>query len=185
MNYQDSYPKTCLTQLPWRRGISNVCTLDTFGYRNEYLCCLSGYMSDKDVTDVVKEHAEFGTQYGNTQLSKWYCYVCATTSMIVLIEQALTTPTGTPHVRPIGMEGYKRRDWTSLLMEDNTDVFRRTFWSVQVVVGLKPGASKLDFVVTEHLRSNPSHVLLKKDFTNEFNSVWRMSILKECYDNED
>ena len=54
-----------------------------------------------------------------------------------------------------------------------------------MTVGVKAGVSKLVFTVTEHLRANPSHVLLKLDFTNAFNSVWRMSILKECYDNED
>ena len=111
-----------------KRLYNGIKPLDPCGYRNEYLRCLSGSMSDKDAADVVKEHAEFGTQYVNDQLSKWYYYVCTTTSMIAFIKQATTTPTGTPSVRPIGMGGCKRISWTSLLMEENADVFRRTFW---------------------------------------------------------
>ena len=99
-------------------GLKPLAGTDPCGYMNEYLRCLSGSMSDKDAADAVKEHAEFGTQYVNAQLPKWYYYVCTATAMIALIKQAAATPTGTPDVRPIGMGGCKRRAWTSLLMED-------------------------------------------------------------------
>ena len=42
---------------------------------------------------------------------------------------------------------------------------------------------KLIFGTTEHMRNNMTHVLLKLDFSNAFNTVWRSAVLKACYDN--
>ena len=153
------------------------------GYRNEYLRFVSGAMCSPQAADAINKHASFVSLYVNAELPKWYYYVASATSMIALIKKAATTPGGTPDVRPIGMGGCKRRAWTSLLMQDNADVFRKTFWPVQVAVGVKAGVTKLIFAITEHLRAHPQHTLLKLDFTNAFNSVWRTSILNECYDN--
>ena len=155
------------------------------GYRNEYLRALSGSMCSPQAADAINKHASFASSYVNAELPKWYYYVACATSMMALIKKAAMTSGGTPDVRPIGMGGCKRRAWTSLLMQDNADVFRKTFWPVQVAVGVKAGVAKLFFATTEHMRAHPDHTLLKLDFTNAFNSVWRMSILKECYDNPD
>ena len=70
-----------------------------------------------------------------------------------------------------------------MLMQDNADTFREVFWPVQIAVGVKAGIAKLIFAVTEHMRAHPDHTLLKLDFSNAFNSVWRRTILKECWDN--
>ena len=155
------------------------------GYRNEYLICLATEMLDPDARKAVSKHANFATAYVNAELPKWYYHIASATAMIALVKKAASTPHGTPDVRPIGMGGCRRRAWISMLIQDNADVFKKTFWPVQVAVGVKAGVTKLIYAVTEHMRAHPGHTLLKLDFTNAFNSVWRGSILKECYDNKE
>ena len=103
--------------------------------------------------------------------------------MSALIKSPPTVEGGTPDVRPIGMGGCKRRAWTSCLMKDNRVIFRKTFWPVQVACAIESGVMKLIFGTTEHMRNNRTHVLLKLDFSNAFNTVWRSAVLKACYDN--
>jgi hypothetical protein len=138
-------------------------------------------MADQVAGQAVLCHAEFATRYVNAQLPKWYYYVASATSMMALVKQLSPDPEGTPDVRPIGMGGCKRRAWTSMLIKDNADVFHKSFWPVQVAVGVKAGVAKLIFAITEHMRAHPHHTLLKLDFTNAFNTVWRSAILRACY----
>ena len=57
-------------------------------------------------------------------------------------------------------------------MKDNKTIFKATFWPAQVAIAVESGVPKLIFGVTEHMRNNESHVLIKLDFTNAFNTVW-------------
>ena len=154
------------------------------GFRNEYLQCLAADMLDPSAKLAVEEHAHFASLYVNAVLPKWYYYIASATAMMALIKKHAAEPGGTPDVRPIGMGGCKRRAWISLLIQDNADTFRRSFWPVQVAVGVKAGVAKLIFALTEHMKAHPDHTLLKLDFTNAFNSVWRSAILSECLGNE-
>ena len=52
-----------------------------------------------------------------------------------------------------------------------------------MAVGVKAGVFKLIFSVNEHMNNNQKHVLMKLDFTNTFNTVWRDAVLKSCYEN--
>ena len=154
------------------------------GYRNEYLTCLTAFMYDPQASDAVKLHADFATKYVNADLPAWYYWMICSTTMIALIKKLAEVQGGVPDVRPVGMGSCKRRAWTSLLMQDNADVFRETFWPVQVACGVKAGIAKLIFGATQHMQGHPDHVLLKLDFTNAFNTVWRSAILKACRENE-
>ena len=154
------------------------------GYRNEYLSCLSAFMYDSEANSAVKHHCAFAELFVNAKLPAWYYWIMCATSMIALVKREAAEPGGVPDVRPIGMGSCKRRAWTSLLMQDNADIFRETFWPVNVACGVKAGVAKLAFGVTEHMDAHPNHVLLKLDFTNAFNTVWRKAILKACYENE-
>ena len=140
-------------------------------------------MMDPQEKMAVARHAAFAQAYVNATLPKWYYYVASATSMMALIKNHPSTPGDTPDVRPIEMGGCNCRAWISMLIQDNASVFKRTFWPVQVAVGVKAGVVNLIFAVSEHMRAHPSHTLLKLDFTNAFNSVWRSAILSECYNN--
>ena len=82
-------------------------------------------------------------------------------------------------VRPIGMG---RRAWTSRLFEDDTDMFRRACWPLQVALGVHAAMPKLFMTLAEHMHAHPTHVLLKLDFTNAFNTVWCAATLRACLD---
>ena len=150
------------------------------GYRYEYLSCLAATMTCPNAASAVKRHKEFGELFVNAELPAWYYWIATATKMIALIKAPPTVEGGTPDVRPIGMGACKRRAWTSCLMKDNANVFKQTFWSVQVAVAVKAGVPKLIFGTTEHMTHNKNHVLLKLDFTNAFNTVWRSAVLKAC-----
>ena len=60
---------------------------------------------------------------------------------------------------------------------------QKNFWAVQVACAVETGVTKLIFGTVEHMRNNRTHVLLKLDFSNAFNTVWRSAVLKACYEN--
>ena len=153
------------------------------GYRYEYLSCLATSMACPRAKQAVPRHREFAESFINAELPSWYYYISCATKMIALIKSPAATEGGTPDVRPIGMGGCKRRAWTSTLMKQNAEVFKSEFWPVQVAVGVKAGVPKLIYAVSEHMHNNKGHALLKLDFTNAFNTVWRRSVLKACYEN--
>ena len=134
-------------------------------------------------SEAVRRHKDIAEKFVNAELPAWYYWVSCATKMIALIKKEAEIQGGIPDVRPIGMGGCKRRAWTSRLIKDNADTFKRSFWPVQVAVGVKAGVPKLMYAVTEHMRHNKTHVLLKLDFTNTFNSVWRNrseSLSRKC-----
>ena len=153
------------------------------GYRYEYLSCLATTMTCPLAAEAVRRHKDFAEKFVNAELPSWYYWVACATKMIALVKKEAEVQGGVPDVRPIGMGGCKRRAWTSRLMKDNADTFKRSFWPVQVAVGVKAGVPKLIYAVTEHMLHNKTHVLLKLDFTNAFNSVWRKAVLKACLEN--
>ena len=155
------------------------------GYRYEYLSCLGSTMSCPLASAAVLRHRDFAESFVNADLPAWYYWVATATKMIALIKSQADTEGGTPDVRPIGMGGCKRRAWTSCLMKDNKDTFKATFWSAQVAIGVEAGVIKLVFGTTEHMRHNKQHVLLKLDFSNAFNTVWRKAVLQACRDKQE
>lgn len=155
------------------------------GYRYEYLSCLATSMACPVAKQAIPCHREFAELFINAELPAWYYYIACATKMIALIKSPPKTEGGTPDVRPIGMGGCKRRAWTTCLMKVNADVFKNTFWPVQVAVGVKAGVPIQIYAVSEHMRNNKDHALMKLDFTNAFNTVWRRAVLKSCYDNPD
>ena len=70
-------------------------------------------------------------------------------------------------------------------MKDNKAIFKATFWPAQVAIAVESGVPKLIFGVTEHMRNNESHVLIKLDFTNAFNTVWRSAVLQACLNKQE
>ena len=54
-----------------------------------------------------------------------------------------------------------RQDCSDGLFRDSDVAFKKTFWPVQVAVGVKAGVQKLYMASQEHMRAHPSHVLLK------------------------
>ena len=141
------------------------------GYRYEYLSCLATTMACPLAAEAVRRHKNFAEKFVNAELPAWYYWVACATKMIALVKKHSDMEGGVPDVCPIGMGGCKRRAWTTRLMRDNAAVFKRTFWPVQVAVGVKAGVPKLVYSVTEHMRHHKGHVLMKLDFTNAFNSV--------------
>ena len=152
------------------------------GYRNEFIRALSAGMSCTVAAQAIHLHKTFAEQFVNADLPPWYYWVACAVDMVALIKSLSSQPGGTPDVRPIGMGGCKRRAWTSRLFRDSDVAFKKTFWPVQVAVGVKAGVQKLYMASQEHMRAHPSHVLLKLDFTNAYNTVWRAAVLKACYD---
>ena len=134
------------------------------GYRYEYLSCLATTMTCPLAAEAVRRHKDFAEKFVNVELPSWYYWVACATKMIALVKKEAEVQGGIPDVRPIGMGGCKRRAWTSRLMKDNAGVFKRSFWPVQVAVGVKAGVPKLIYAVTEHMLHNKTHVLLKLDF---------------------
>ena len=144
---------------------------------------LASSMTCPRAAQAVVRHKDFAEHFVNVDLPSWYYWIATATKMIALIKSPPTVEGGTPDVRPIGMGGCKRRAWTSCLMKDNRDIFKKPFWPVQVACAIESGVMKLIFGTTEHMRNNRTHVLLKFDFSNAFNTVWRSAVLKACYDN--
>ena len=153
------------------------------GYRNEYLTALTCSFTCPIAKVAVDRHREAVDLYVNADLPAWYYWVATSCAMVALIKSKAKVPGGTPDVRPIGMGECRRRAWTSVLMKQNAKCYKKTFWSIQVAVGVSAGVPKLVFAVREHMMAHPNHVLLKLDFTNAFNTVWRAAILRACYEN--
>ena len=155
------------------------------GYRNEYLTCLTTTFTCPVANSAVDNHRLVADLYINADLPSWYYWIACSCAMVALIKAEAAVQGGTPDVRPIGMGGCRRRAWTSSLMKDNAKCFNKTFWPVQVAVGVSAGVAKLIFAVREHMHAHPDHVLLKLDFTNAYNTVWRAAILRACYENHE
>ena len=95
------------------------------GYKYEYLSCLASSMTCPRAAQAVVRHKDFAERFVNADLPSWYYWIATATKMIALIKSPPTVEGGTPDVRPIGMGGCKRRAWTSCLMKDNRDIFKK------------------------------------------------------------
>jgi hypothetical protein len=145
--------------------------------RNEYLLALmavKGRQADK----ALDGHHKFVQRFVNAELPGWYYGVSGMVKVVPLVKVAPEQVGGTPDVRPIGMGCVRHRVWGRVVMGAQREMFEATMWTTQVACGVKAGLQKLVFGVTTHMQLHQGHCLLKLDFSNAFNSVWRARVLQ-------
>ena len=121
----------------------------------------------------------FACEYFNARLPSWYYWVVTSVKLVGLLKR-IVAPGRTPDTRPIGVGSNRRRAWTGQLADDHSTDFADILWPSNVAVGVKAGIPKMLFALRAHMEANPSHILLKLDFTNAFNTMSRAAIIQAC-----
>ena len=147
-------------------------------YSAQYLKTITHRFADNKAGKAVQAHEYIAELYLNAEAPEWVYMAWAMTRMVALVKTLPKSQDEAPDVRPIAVGGIRDRAWLAIAVRDVTPKVREELWPVQVAVGVPSGLEKMAHALRLHLELHPTHVIIKFDFRNAFNSCDRREVLR-------
>ena len=148
-------------------GLQGGVSAGTGGMRPEYLTCLAEVWGEEQMSRLEN----FGMRYLTGLLPAWWYKVWLSLTTVALFKTSEQEA-----VRPVGIEPCLARSFHKMVNRENKAALVNFLEPQQLALSVAGGA-KLVHSVRMLSEANPTHVVVKTDISNAFNSVSRACIL--------